>query len=50
MATAAHKETDSGPLSSRDARIQSLETSVATLQNELTELKVAFDEFRQQFQ
>lgn len=38
------------PLSSRDARIQNLETSVETVQAELDELKAAFDEFRQQFQ
>lgn len=37
------------PLSSRDARLQDLETQVATLQNELHDLKAAFDEFRQQF-
>jgi uncharacterized protein YceH (UPF0502 family) len=38
------------PLSSRDARIESLEAQVQALQNELNEMKTAFDEFRRQFQ
>lgn len=37
------------PLSSRDARIQELENTVADLQTELTALKTEFDEFRKQF-
>jgi uncharacterized protein YceH (UPF0502 family) len=37
------------PLSSRDARIQELENTVATLRSELTVLKAEFDEFRKQF-
>lgn len=41
--------TDTGPLSSRDARIQQLESTVESLQTELGELKAAFDAFRQQF-
>lgn len=41
---------DSGPLSSRDARILNLEETVAALQNELAELKIAFEEFRKEFQ
>ncbi|WPJ94007.1 YceH family protein [Coraliomargarita algicola] len=40
----------SSPLSSRDARIQELETTVETLQAELDELKAAFEEFQKQFQ
>ncbi|MDQ8195855.1 YceH family protein [Coraliomargarita sp. SDUM461004] len=38
------------PLSSRDARIQELETTVETLQSELNELKAAFENFQKQFQ
>lgn len=41
--------TNPGPLSSRDARIQELETTVADLQHELNTLKTEFDEFRKQF-
>jgi len=36
-------------LAARDERVQNLETKVATLNNELDELKRAFDEFRTQF-
>jgi len=46
----AADDTVASPLSSRDARIQNLDTTVATLQSELDALKVAFDEFRKQFQ
>ena len=45
----APDEIITGPLSTRDARIQNLEEAVATLQSELNEVKAAFDEFRQQF-
>jgi len=48
--TEAPYDTAQSPLSSRDARIQNLETRVEALQDELNVLKVAFDEFRQQFQ
>jgi hypothetical protein len=34
---------------SRNARIEVLEQQVATLESELSELKAAFDLFRQQF-
>ncbi|MGZ0656930.1 YceH family protein [Coraliomargarita sp. W4R53] len=43
-------ETVASPLSSRDERIQNLETTVATLQSELDGLKAAFEEFQKQFQ
>jgi uncharacterized protein YceH (UPF0502 family) len=44
------REPDGSPLSSRDARIQDLEETVAALQTELAELRTAFDQFRQEFQ
>jgi hypothetical protein len=43
-------DTAQSPLSSRDTRIQNLEIQVEALQGELDVLKVAFEEFRQQFQ
>ncbi|MDQ8209209.1 YceH family protein [Coraliomargarita sp. SDUM461003] len=42
--------TTPSPLSSRDARIQELETTVEALQTELDRLKAAFEEFQKQFQ
>jgi uncharacterized protein YceH (UPF0502 family) len=43
-------ETVASPLSSRDARIQDLETTVELLQSELDALKATFEEFQKQFQ
>jgi uncharacterized protein YceH (UPF0502 family) len=42
-------ELGQGPLSSRDARIQELETSVSTLRSELDSLKAELDAFKDQF-
>jgi uncharacterized protein YceH (UPF0502 family) len=45
----ASDEAVTGPISTRDARIQNLEDTVNTLQRELDNLKSTFDDFRQQF-
>jgi len=43
-------EAVASPLSSRDQRIENLETTVQALQTELDGLKAAFEEFQKQFQ